>query len=308
MTAALLCAFGAVPEASALERPAWLFGKKRTASRDSGLEQLKERSAAERWDQLKDRWKEPQPAPAVSETEVETDVTESLAPVDAPAEELYEAPVPVAPAPSITRIAQETPPPAALPDDSEFQFDTIPEEDEGPLELVNRPQDLKPITDIRPFFAYEPDPDVHRGDRCTNLCPRPAGCPPRRGEYGPECPEEVSFDDIPFGGRYFPNTQYTWLATNFFHYPLYFEDVPLERYGHTHHELIQPFASVGKFGLQLVGLPYQMTIDPVHKCMYTLGFYRPGECAPKLHEQVPFSLKAAAVQAGVTTGLIYAIP
>ena len=60
--------------------------------------------------------------------------------------------------------------------------------------------------------------------------------------------------------------------------------------------------------MQLVGLPYQMTIDPVYRRRYSLGWYRPGECAPKLHYQIPFSTRAAAVQAGVLTGLFFVVP
>jgi hypothetical protein len=65
---------------------------------------------------------------------------------------------------------------------------------------------------------------------------------------------------------------------------------------------------VGKFSAQLVGLPYQMGIDPPCKRIYPLGYYRPGECAPKLHYQVPWNTRAALIQAGVTTGMFYLIP
>ena len=41
---------------------------------------------------------------------------------------------------------------------------------------------------------------------------------------------------------------------NLWYNPLYFEDAPLERYGHTYHHALQPFASVAKFGKQLIGL------------------------------------------------------
>ena len=66
--------------------------------------------------------------------------------------------------------------------------------------------------------------------------------------------------------------------------------------------------SAGRVGTQLIGLPYQMTIDPIQKKMYALGWYRPGECAPHKHYQIPLSARAAAVQGGVVTGLIFLIP
>jgi hypothetical protein len=90
-----------------------------------------------------------------------------------------------------------------------------------------------------------------------------------------------------------------------YHHPIYFEDVPLERYGHTRHYLIQPLFSNAKFALQLVGLPYQMAIYPVCSRQYSLGYYRPGEQAPYLCYQIPLNLKAAIVEAGVISGAYF---
>ena len=118
----------------------------------------------------------------------------------------------------------------------------------------------------------------------------------------------LAFGTGPFPERAFPATVKPWEAANFFYYPLYFEDPALERYGHTHHPLIQPFVSVGRFGTQLVALPYQMTIDPPCREVYSLGWYRPGDCAPKLHYQVPLNAHAAVVEAATITGLVFLIP
>ena len=95
---------------------------------------------------------------------------------------------------------------------------------------------------------------------------------------------------------------YCWEPTNLYHNPIYFEDVPLERYGHTRHYLIQPFFSGAKFAVQLLGLPYQMTIYPVCSRQYSLGYYRPGECAPYKYYQIPLNAEAALVEAGVISG------
>lgn len=119
---------------------------------------------------------------------------------------------------------------------------------------------------------------------------------------------EVAFGTKTFQPREFPDTMYAWEASNYYNYPLYFEDAVLERYGHSYHPLVQPFVSVAKFGGQLVFLPYQMTIDPVDRPMYALGWYRPGDCAPKLRYQPPLNAKAAAVEAGVWTGLFFLVP
>jgi hypothetical protein len=99
-----------------------------------------------------------------------------------------------------------------------------------------------------------------------------------------------------------------WAPTNFYHYPLYFEDPALERYGHTYHPLIQPFASTGRFAGQLVGLPYQMVLHPVHSRQYALGYYRPGEVAPKKHYQIPFNTEATIMETAVVIGLFLILP
>jgi len=164
--------------------------------------------------------------------------------------------------------------------------------------------DLKKITAILPYANYEPDPEIRKDDSCRYLCPKPDGLPCK--DY--ECPKEIKLTDAPFESREFGYMNYHWLASNQYHNPLYFEDVSLERYGHSHHDLVQPFVSVGKFGTQLIGLPYQMAINPIHRKQYTLGWYRPGDWAPKKFYQIPLNLKAAAVQAGVTTGAVFLFP
>lgn len=96
---------------------------------------------------------------------------------------------------------------------------------------------------------------------------------------------------------------YAWQASALCHKPLYFENVQLERYGHTHGPLRQPIHSVGHFFVSLVTVPYQTGIQPVTDCQYALGFYRPGDCAPWLKDPIPFSLNGAVRQALVTTGV-----
>ena len=99
-----------------------------------------------------------------------------------------------------------------------------------------------------------------------------------------------------------------WAPTNFYHYPLYFEDPALERYGHTYHPLVQPFVSTGRFAGQLVGLPYQMVLNPVHSRQYALGYYRPGEPAPKKTYQIPWNNEAVAIQTAWVAGLFLILP
>ena len=118
----------------------------------------------------------------------------------------------------------------------------------------------------------------------------------------------LAFGAEPFPERAFPQVVKPWEAPNFFNYPLYFEDPALERSGHSHRPIIQPIVSIGRFSTQLICLPYLMTLDPPCREVYSLGWYRPGECAPKLHYQVPLNAKAAAVQAATVTGLVFLIP
>ena len=102
--------------------------------------------------------------------------------------------------------------------------------------------------------------------------------------------------------------EFHWMASNLHHYPLYFEDPALERYGHAYHPLIQPFASAGRMTTQLLGLPYQMAIDPIHRKRYSLGWIRPGDCAPKLKYRIPLNKKAALVEAAAITAGAVILP
>ncbi|MBM82858.1 MAG: hypothetical protein CMJ78_20035 [Planctomycetaceae bacterium] len=171
--------------------------------------------------------------------------------------------------------------------------------------IANDPKDLKRISAILPYPDYEPDSKIAKDDPCLNQCP--AGICKREGE-AQTCPEEIALSTEEYTPRKFEPALYQWKASDLHHNPLYFEDVGLERYGHTYNEWVQPFVSAGKFSTQLIGSPYQMTIDPVWKDMYTLGHYRPGECAPKKIYRIPWSTEAAINQAGVMTGLFFIIP
>ena len=125
---------------------------------------------------------------------------------------------------------------------------------------------------------------------------------------GPECPNEVPLSNGPVSRAVFPASTYTWQASNVFYQPLYFEDPDLEHYGHTWPFFIQPIVSSLRFTTQAIGIPYQMTIDPCCCRVYPLGYYRPGECAPKLFYQIPWNTEAAAVEAGSIAGVYFLFP
>jgi hypothetical protein len=151
-------------------------------------------------------------------------------------------------------------------------------------------------TEVRPMSQITPmkDDDLDRDIR----------------EYANKMSREwnVQFGGEKYPERQFPNVLMPWAVPSSKYYPLYFQDPALERYGHTYPALVQPVASSARVAAQLVMLPYQMAIRPPWQLESPLGWYRPGEVAPKLHYQIPWNTKAAVVEAATVTGLIFLIP
>ncbi len=148
----------------------------------------------------------------------------------------------------------------------------------------NQPKNRHPMRDfalIQPYNDYSPQE--------VALCP----------EDGARCPRYWDLPDTTQPERYHGHLEFYWQPSNLFYQPLYFEDPHLERYGHNY-GFFQPLVSVGRFGVQLVGLPYQMALHPPCECVSPLGYYRPGECAPKQRDAVPLNAGAA-----VESGIIY---
>ena len=103
-------------------------------------------------------------------------------------------------------------------------------------------------------------------------------------------------------------TTFTWKASALCHKPAYFEDEAVERYGHTVGPWVQPIVSGGHFFLTVPILPYLMGLYPPNECIYTLGYYRPGSCAPFTFDPLPLSIRAAIAEGGVWTGMVFLIP
>lgn len=97
----------------------------------------------------------------------------------------------------------------------------------------------------------------------------------------------------------------TWKASNLCHKPLYFENIQLERYGHSRGPIAQPIHSTLHFFTRLVALPYMTGICPPNECEYALGYFRPGNCAPWLKEPVPISLQGIRREALFVTGAAF---
>lgn len=123
-----------------------------------------------------------------------------------------------------------------------------------------------------------------------------------------ELPAECHIGNEPYTERSFATVTYTWKASGLCHKPLYFEQIQLERYGHSAGPLVQPILSGAHFFASAALLPYKMGINPLSECQYSLGYYRPGDCAPYLVPPLPISLRGAMAQTGAILGPLYFIP
>jgi hypothetical protein len=120
-------------------------------------------------------------------------------------------------------------------------------------------------------------------------------------------PTECVLGDENHEGRdWIPSTM-TWTASALCGKPNYFEEVQVERYGHTA-GIFQPAISGAHFFINIAVLPYKMGINPPNECRYALGYYRPGSCAPWMIPPVPLSVRGAAYQAAAVGIIAPLIP
>ncbi len=128
------------------------------------------------------------------------------------------------------------------------------------------------------------------------------------GEPGEDYPFDCGLGREMFQPRSWAQVTYLWKAAGLCHKPLYFEQVALERYGHSLPPAVQPIVSGAHFFGTLPILPYKMGLTTPNECIYTLGYYRPGSCAPYMIPAVPFTWRAAAFEAGAWTGGAFIFP
>jgi hypothetical protein len=121
-------------------------------------------------------------------------------------------------------------------------------------------------------------------------------------------PKECLIEQVAFVPRSWAPLTMTWKASNICSKPRYFEEVNLERYGHTAGPWLQPVVSSAHFFANIAVLPYKMGVHPPNECQYALGYYRPGSCAPWIVPPVPISARGALTQAAVMTGTFWLIP
>jgi hypothetical protein len=127
------------------------------------------------------------------------------------------------------------------------------------------------------------------------------------GRAGNDYPCECRLEGETFRQRAFATTTFTWKAAGYCHKPLYFEDWQLERYGHSR-GVFDPIVSAAHFFVSLPVLPYKMGVELPWECVYPLGHYRPGSCAPWTIPAVPISGRGMAAQAATVTGLVFLFP
>ena len=124
------------------------------------------------------------------------------------------------------------------------------------------------------------------------------------GRFPTECP----LQEDEFVPRQWEPIVFTWKASGLCHKPLYFEQVGVERYGHNLGPILQHVAAGTHFFLTIPILPYKMGLNPPDECVYPLGYYRPGSCAPWILDPIPLSVRAALAEGGIWTGMVFLIP
>ena len=128
------------------------------------------------------------------------------------------------------------------------------------------------------------------------------------GVAGNDYPCECRLEGQDFQPRQFATTTLPCKAAGYCHKPLYFEQWNLERYGHSVHPVADPFISAAHFFASVPALPYKMGVELPWECIYPLGYYRPGDCAPWTIPAPPISARGAAVEAAAATGIIFILP
>jgi hypothetical protein len=127
------------------------------------------------------------------------------------------------------------------------------------------------------------------------------------GKPGNDYPCECRLEGETYEPRRFATTMVTWKAAGYCHKPLYFEDWNLERYGHSH-GWADPIISGVHFFATLPVLPYKMGVELPWECVYPLGYYRPGDCAPWTCPAIPISGRGLALEAATVTGIVFLLP
>ena len=241
---------------------------------------------------------EQQPAARLQLVVGQTEPAE-VAPVEPPAE--------LAPVETPAEVVPVEPPQPSADDGPTMELPAVPESAPdatltiGPVETKPAVPDAEPPA--VPVFSQDPRPI---GDLTTNVSATGDSFPENAaGAQYPSIEEALQEIDADRGWAGFG---YLWEASATCHRPLYFEEINAERYGYSCCRPLQPAISGARFFATVPALPYKMTVEPRCECVYPLGHYRPGSCAPYRCHRPPLKPKAGLVEAGVVTGLILAVP
>ena len=121
-------------------------------------------------------------------------------------------------------------------------------------------------------------------------------------------PKECPLITTGYNGRHFSQTCFQWKASALCTKGAYFENVQLERYGHSMCPIMEPVISGARFFLTVPMLPYKMGIKPPNECDYTLGHYRPGSCSPYMLDPFPISIRAILFEGAAIGGAVALLP
>ncbi len=121
------------------------------------------------------------------------------------------------------------------------------------------PPDLEPVAQS-PGDMFKPMSEI----RAEIQMDRPE-LPPNRARELFE--DAVPVDDVSLGRDEWPDFHFGWAWRGFYHQPLYFEDVGLERYGHSRNAVLQPVASSAHFFGNVALFPVKLLVT--HPCSYT---------------------------------------
>ena len=81
------------------------------------------------------------------------------------------------------------------------------------------------------------------------------------------------------------DVRYHWAARNLSHRTLYFQDMPLERYGYSYSDKVQPLVSALDFIRDAAISPIRWGKEQPCELHYVLGYERSGSCAPPVRER-----------------------
>jgi hypothetical protein len=190
----------------------------------------------------------------------------------------------------------------AAPQSAADQWRTFNTELPRPLTTPKASESLLPALGDRLPVLPPPEEECQR-PRSRRMEEITADIRPRlkAGDISP--PPDCERISDTFQSRAWSPVTFTWTAPATCNKPLYFDEVQLENYGHTWGPYVQPIISGVHFFATVPLLPYYMGVTPPNECVYSLGYYRPGNCAPYLLDPFPWSVRGTLFEGSLWTGL-----